>query len=119
MSTYRFCGSFTEVGDLRLEKFGQAAEFSDALASDAILGGGCIIPSADFDKIAFTEQELSLYSNPSSHGDANQAFQNKKKRAVMVCHDLRVRLQAGEPLKPVSSVSSVSVPAAPATLLAA
>lgn len=110
MSTYRYCGTLTEVGELRLTKFGQVAEFSDAQAREVILGGGAIVPSADFDKIAFTEQELSLYSNSGSHGEANRAFQAKKKSALMACHDLRTRLEAGETISATPPIGITSEP---------
>jgi hypothetical protein len=111
MSMYRFCGAFTEVGEVQLKKFGQSIAFSDEMAADVILGGGCIVPAADFDMIAFTEQELSLYSDPLSHEQANAAFHAKKKRAQLVCHEIRERLRAGEPLKPVLAPPAPTAPA--------
>jgi hypothetical protein len=113
-STYRFCGSLTEAGELRLTKFGQAVELSDELASLIVLGGGSILPSADFAKAAFTEQELSLYSNTASHSEGNRAFQAKKKIVMTACHELRTRLEAGEPLKPTPQIDMPAITPAPA-----
>ena len=113
MSMYRFFGTLTEVGELRLIKFGQMAEFTDKEASNVILGGGCIVPADHPAAKEFTDQELSLYSNPNSHGDANRAFQDKKKRVQAVWFELRAKLEAGEPLKAVSTPASAPSPKEP------
>jgi hypothetical protein len=109
MSMYRFCGVNTEVGDLVLKKFGQRVDLSDDAASEVILGGGCIVPAADFEKISFTEQEISIYADAFSHVEANAAFLAKKKRALLICHEIRTRLQRGEPFKTVPDLPAVPI----------
>lgn len=94
MPLYRFVGANTEVGSVKLSKFGQPVELTDELARDVLAGGGSILPSDQFDEIGFTEQELSLYSDNFSHGQANAAFQDKKKRALLLSHDARTKLSA-------------------------
>lgn len=105
MSIYRYVGAFTEIGsiaegDSALNKFGQSIQLSDALARDVILGGGAILPAATFDKLGFLEQELSLYSDVYTHSTAPEAFLLKKRKALLAYHDLRLALEAGEPLTP-------------------
>jgi len=94
-NTYRFVGSRSEIGDKKLTKFGQAFELEDSQVPH-VLGtssapGVPALPSPEFDEIGFTEQELSLYSDPYSHAQANEAFQEKKLKALRALHELRER----------------------------
>jgi hypothetical protein len=98
MSTYRNCG-ITDAGDLKLNKFGQKVDLDDKLARLIILGGGSLLPSADFDKISFTDQELK-----TTPGDGNRVFQEKRKRAWLACHELRTRLEDGGAIFPAREV---------------
>jgi len=95
MSSYRFLGTLTNIGEQKLTKFGQPVELTDEMARDVIgtldSGGGAILPEHDFRQIGFTEQELSLYSDPHSHHQANAAFHEKKARALKAVHELRVK----------------------------
>jgi hypothetical protein len=93
---FRYCGGGMEVGERKYQKFGEPVDFALSLAAEIILGGGSIVPAKDPAWKEFTEQELSLYSNPLSHGEANPSFLAKKKRVQLVCHELRMRLEAGE-----------------------
>jgi len=104
MSTYRNCG-ITDAGELQLRKFGQKVELEDGLARLIILGGGSILPLSDFDKIAFTEQELK-----TAPGDGTRAFQEKRKRAWLACHELRVRLEAGGTISAPQAVEQEASP---------
>lgn len=100
-----------EVGERKFLKFGETVDFDDALAKDVILGGGSIVPADHPASQDFTEQELSIYSNPLSHTEANAAFRAKKKRMLDACHEIRVRLQSGGTLAEPAAVEPAVEPA--------
>jgi hypothetical protein len=91
---YRYAGSLTDVGDVKLNKFGQLVEFPEELAQTVILGGGQILPTDDAVWKDFTEQELSIYANPLTHAQANASFLAKKKKTQIACSDRRAQLLA-------------------------
>jgi hypothetical protein len=103
MSTYRFLGLSTEIGEIKLTKFGQAIELPDELARQVIgsheSGGAAILPNTEFEELGFTEQELSLYASPISHGQANESFHGKKKKGLLAVHEFRSRASAGDSLE--------------------
>ncbi len=102
MSQYRFVGAYCEIGvdgsEAKLETFGQKVELSDELAKDVIgtdaAGGAAIVPEAMFDEIGFTEQELSLYSNPLTHAQANTSTWPRS-RPMVASQKLRTHLSEG------------------------
>lgn len=97
MSIYRFVGSHSEMGDKKLTKFGQTIELSESEGPLAIgthnAPGPPLLPAEEFDAIGFTEQELSLYSDPYTHSVANEAFQAKKRKALERLHEMRERAE--------------------------
>jgi len=89
MGKYRFVGSYCEIdgGRIKLERFGQQIELPDEVAEIVVKGGGAIIPEADFEKLGFTEQELSLYAFPGQQVGAPDAFTVKHHAAHVAFHD--------------------------------
>jgi hypothetical protein len=110
---YRYCGSQSFIGDLKLDKFGQSVEFDDAAAKNAILGGAAIVPATDPLWKEFTDEELRKFSNPLSHRQAPAVFLQKKKMALGAYHEIRSRLESGGPLIPPADPAPAA-PSAPA-----
>lgn len=83
MSVYCFVGSYCEIdgGRIKLERFGQKIDLPEEIAATVISGGGAILPEADFEGLAFTEQEMSLYAYPGPQASAPEAFQRKRAAA--------------------------------------
>jgi hypothetical protein len=119
MSMYRYCGAKTDVGELTLSKFGQLIEFPDDVAKLVILGGGAIVPVDHPTWKAFTEQELSIYSNPAAHGEANTQFLAKKRAVQAEAIALRARVEAGEVFAPAPKPAAAPVVPAAAPVPAA
>lgn len=114
---YRFIGmeACLHGYNTRLLSFGQPIEMEQAHADDAILGGGvatgyagacALIPEADFLAI-FTPEEVRQYEQPASHMTASAAFLEKKKKALMRIHEIRVAME-----QPAKQEQPPAVPAA-------
>src|ERR1035441_2436286 len=101
MSAYRFVGSYCEIGGVRLERFGQAVDLSDEVAETAVKGGAAIIPECDFQKLGFTEQEVSLYAYPGQREGAPEVVMSKIKASWVAFH-AHHRLVNGEIVAPVA-----------------
>jgi hypothetical protein len=97
MHTYYFVGSYCEIdgGRIKLERFGQRIDLPEDLATTVILGGGAILPEADFESLGFTEQEISLYAYPGQQATAPEAFLKKRSQAHVAFCGLRESLGAG------------------------
>ena len=73
---YRFVGTSMEIGTRRLMKFGEEISLTPEQRKDAGPKAP-LVHDALFSKAGFTEQELSIYANPSQRIDAPEAFMSK------------------------------------------
>lgn len=87
--SYRNLGSETDIGHVQLRRLGQAVELDDILATEAIQGGACILPAADFDVLGFTDEELKMYATPGSQINAPAAFKEKLRAGWMAVDKMR------------------------------
>lgn len=93
--TFVFLGAYSEVlgANLKLTRFGQRVDLPAEIADDTRRDGGLIcIPAEAFDALGFTQAELDAYPTPASH--ANAEFQDKKRRALDILHELRSAKEA-------------------------
>jgi len=78
---YHFVGTYTEIGERRLTKFGEEILLSDEEARNAIAGGAPLVEASAFEKLGFTEQELVTYAYPGARIDAPESFIEKMRKA--------------------------------------
>jgi hypothetical protein len=113
MSSFRFIGLLAEIAGYRkLERFGQAIDLPDAVASELILGAGAeqgyagaaaLLPDAEFQAIGFTPEELQRFATPATQiGEKAQAFLEKKRAALQALDEYRQRL--AQPADPAPAV---------------
>lgn len=97
MGVYHFVGSYCEIdgGRVKLERFGQRIELTDDIAKTVIMGGGAILPEAEFKRLGFTDAELKDYQFPGPQENAPEGFRAKKKAALVAYAELAKRLGAG------------------------
>lgn len=61
---YRFVGSSSDIGNVKLDRFGQKLDVTSEFARQCQLGGAAIIPDSDFKKIGFTSEALRIWASP-------------------------------------------------------
>lgn len=76
--TYRFVGSYAEIGDLRIERFGETVELPQAEAEAAVLHGAALLPADDFTQLNFTDAELREHFSVGLHPLAPAGFLAKR-----------------------------------------
>jgi hypothetical protein len=93
--TYRFFGSFAEVGHVRLERLGQSISATEHEADEFLAlepnGGGsplCILPDEDFKQI-FSADDIKRYAYHGARVGAPQEFKDKLKAAGLRFDDWR------------------------------
>ena len=80
---YYFVGSESQIGDLKLEKFGHQVSLDADAALNALDGGAQLCPAKDFN---FTEQEVKDYPYPAFRACAPDEFQVKYRAALVAVH---------------------------------
>ena len=115
----RFIGSSTSIGIYSISVFGQLIELPSDLVRDAVLGGAAIIPDTLFSTVGFTDQELEQWPDHNGHASFDQnpmtgkqewtqnapdSFMDKKKKALLLLHDYRQKLQEDESNLPPAEV---------------
>jgi hypothetical protein len=92
---YHYIGSESQIGDLKLEKFGTEVSLTPAEALNAIEGGAQLCPHGAF---TFTEQEVSLYPYPAFRASAPEAFHVKHRAALVAVaeHLAELRIQQNQ-----------------------
>ena len=95
MSTYYFLGAHSAIsGDNYahiLTKFGEAVELTDDQARNHAFHGARLIPAADFERIAFTPEELEMNSDLLAHDDtADEEFLEKRAAAFEAADQFRM-----------------------------
>jgi hypothetical protein len=102
-NVYRFVGSESIVGSLKLDRFGTRILMEDSVAQNAQLGGAALIAESDFLQIGFTKEDarwfdpyMDPFEIPHLPEDriAKAAFQEKRSQAQQLFCELRQRLDA-------------------------
>jgi hypothetical protein len=93
--TYRFVGVYALIGKTLFNRFGQQVTMTEDEFKYALTGRIALITEEQWDDIGFTEQEISLYSQPSSLHKAPDAFIQKRNLAHEVFRSNRESLKAG------------------------
>lgn len=92
MTSFVFLGAYSEVlgAGIKLTRFGQRVDLPPEFAQQTKHPRGLpCIPAEDFDAIGFTAEELRKYGPVQTHDGAPAEFQEKKRAALQVLHDLR------------------------------
>jgi hypothetical protein len=94
---YCFLGSESQIGELKLEKFGTEVALDPEAALNALEGGAQLVPKEEF---SFTEQEVSLYPYPAFRDEAPEAFKAKYRATfgLVAAHleKLRAQVKGGQ-----------------------
>lgn len=119
---YRFVGTESNVGAIKMRRFGQRFQMAEDMAKSAILGGAALIPEEDFKAIGFTDEDMKVWSDPmvnddhvpSDKGEAARKMEYlvKRSKARMMFVELRHGMM--DPLDrplPDSGASASSQPA--------
>ena len=94
MAKYRYVGTVTEIGGVpQLDRFGQAVDLSDEVASIAVLGGAALMTEEDFEGVGFTPAEIERYENPGARRDMDAVFESKFLHAHGLSAALRERFE--------------------------
>lgn len=101
-------GGASEIGDREYENIGQYAELSEEQFASVVLGGAAFLPTSEFDKVGFTDEELELNGPFGTRSTEDSVFQEKLSAAQAAYTDIRKRLQAGESV--TSLFGAVSTP---------
>lgn len=102
MTTYRFIGTESYVGETKMSRFGQRFKIDEELAALAQKGGAALLSDEDFESFGFTDRELKVWADPfmSEHdvptdedeAEEKAAFLAKKNKALekyrAIQHDL-------------------------------
>lgn len=113
MKSYRFVGTLADVGGVRLDRFGQKVQLPAADAKHE--RGPAVIPEEEFERIGFTEEELTKFAFPGPRSEAPPEFQKKINAALKARHEyvFETRKVAAEPLPPSPALSVKPSPDAP------
>lgn len=95
MAQFVFVGAHCELPNLKLERFGQTVELTDAAAENIIAGGGAILPKSEFDAIGFSDEEVKSFAFPGPRITAPAEFQEKYSRAVARFGELHEQIKSG------------------------
>lgn len=84
----RFTGLESHIGDICLGNFGMLIDIDAKLAHDAVLGQVGLLPTAEFDAIGFSDDELEAHAEYDTHRDltSDDPFTIKK----TACHSAAV-----------------------------
>lgn len=101
---YRYLGTGTEIGPLKLDRFGQRVEMEPDIALNAQLGGCALIPDEKFQEFGFTQEDLKVWADPfidpfdvpsdAGQAKAKAAFIERQVSARMAYAQLRQGLAA-------------------------
>lgn len=64
MKTFRFVGSESLIGVVKMSRFGQRFSIDDKLALEAQKGGTAILEEPVFNSFGFTPDELKIWADP-------------------------------------------------------
>jgi len=82
----------SQIDDREFDAVGQRASMSENNFREAVLGGAAFIPTEDFAKIEFTEEEICRFGPMGSRFDPSASFCNKLMLAQQLYRDLRNRM---------------------------
>jgi hypothetical protein len=92
--TYRFLGTYAEIGNLRMERFGERVEMPQAEAEAAVRDrDAALLPDAAFQKLGITDAELLQHYAVGLHSLAPAEFIKKRDSAWSALHAYRAKLQ--------------------------
>ncbi len=95
MITCRFVGGDSSIiGEREFDEVGQKATFSEVGFSEALLGGAEFIPEDHFNKLSFTDDELTNFGPIGVRMYPTQEFCEKLARAQQLAKEIRERLIA-------------------------
>ncbi len=63
-NVYRFVGTESVVGNIKMTRFGQRFGIDSELAESAQAGGCALIEETDFNSLGFTTEELKIWADP-------------------------------------------------------
>ena len=93
--TLVYLGSYADIGNFNLRRFGQVIDLTDDVAALALAGGVALLPKDVFDSVGFTPQELADYAYPARQANAPLSFWEKKNAAVALAVPLIAKAKAG------------------------
>lgn len=115
MTKYRFVGTESHIGQVKLERFGQAFNIDEKLAEQALRAGVALMPDEEFQAIGFTPSQLKIWADPfmplfeipddPAEAKDKEDFMRKRDAALAKCHEIRQGLLerlAAEAAAPVS-----------------
>lgn len=92
--TYRFLGTYAEIGNLRMERFGERVEMPKAEAEAAVRDrDAALIPDDAFAKLGITDAELLQHYTVGLHSLAPADFIKKRDAAWAALRAYRDKLQ--------------------------
>lgn len=92
--TYRFVGSYAEIADLRIERYGEKVELAQPDAEAAVLHGAALLPEAEFQKLNITDAELREHFSVGLHPLAPAGFLAKRDASWAALRAFREQLSA-------------------------
>ncbi len=90
---FRFTGSESICGNVRISTYGQLLDLDAATAHDCLLGHVGLLPDEDFQKLGFSDDELNQYADYDSHRQADPEFLEKKAASHRQASQLRVQYE--------------------------
>lgn len=115
---FRFVGSDSEIGQIRVHEFGTLLDLDAQTSHDAVMSRVGLVADADFQAIGITDDELTQFSDAHTHVDAPTTFKEKvtkaHKIAAAMYHEYLVAATTGDTFmtraaKPVQKPSSPRV----------
>ena len=84
-----FIGSEIEIGDAKLNTFGEVIELDDAIAKEIIARNAPLLPASDFKACGFTADELNAHKYPGQRNNETPEFAAKHLKARIRLAELR------------------------------
>lgn len=97
---FRFVGSDSEIGHIRVHEFGTLLDLDAQTAHDAVLSRVGLVTDVDFQTTNITDEELTQFSDSHNHVDAPDSFRQKvakvHKMAASMHYDYLAAAAAGD-----------------------
>lgn len=87
-----YVGTVCQVGDRQFTSVGQKIELPEKEFLEIVRGGAVFVPEADFDKLGFTQQEITAYAADRYFGKLPDDYVAKLEQAREIYRDLRKNL---------------------------
>ena len=86
------------MGDVEFDTVGQRATFPESIFRDVLLGGGKFVVESKFQKVGFTQKELSDYGPFGERIFPSASFESKLNDAQTECEKVVAALKGGFPV---------------------